>query len=71
MGVHKSSSILHGRLDGEANLLTGGVEVGAAPAERAVIGAVAAKVFPDMAALLTSGVVVVDGLGAVRFHSFG
>ena len=52
-------------------LLAGGVEVGATLAEGAVVGAVAAMVFPDEAALFAGGVVVVDGVGAARFQSFG
>jgi len=54
-----------------ALLLPGSVEAGAAFAEGTIIGSVTAKVFPDTFAFFAEGVVVVDGLGAVRIQSFG
>jgi hypothetical protein len=53
------------------NLFAGSVEGCAALAERAIIRAVTAKIFPDKAALFAGGVVVVDRAGTVRFESFG
>ena len=53
------------------SLPAGGVEVGATLAVGAVVGSVAAKVFPDATAVFASGIVVVDGDGAIRLHLFG
>ena len=52
-------------VDGYQALLPRGVEAGAAFAKGAVVGAVAAKVFPDEAALFAGRVVVIDAVQVV------